>query len=230
MIKEDKARIIHGEVYYRNQWMPIAKKAAMVRKERKMIEQGLVHYQGEWIPIEEKLARVSPAPMQQRPQQVIINQTYNQQTYDQRTVHEHTVHEHKHLHLDADTLMAYGKAKGLGTPRAAGAIDGKVPQALSSKRDKKDRALADKTGTQYLADKSHVHYVEDRRNEEIVDRVEEVDVEDITTDEGTSAGNEVDLEDIQRNGKKKSDPPRNPVKKIVDPDNVTDADIEEFLG
>ncbi len=235
MIKEDRARIIHGEVLYRNQWMPIAKKAGIEKKRREKIEQGLVEYQGEWMTIEEKLARISPAQVQQPPpQQVIINQTFNQQTYDQRTIDQRTidkrtVHEHKHVHLDAETLMAYGKAKGLGSP-AREAIDGNGHPSLDSKRSKKGRALADKRDKQYLSDRSHTQYLEDRSNEEIVGCVEEVDIEDVTTDNGRSTVDEVDIDTIRNeNNNTTRTPPRKPYDKKVDPENISDSDVEEFL-
>ena len=109
MNKEDKNRIIHGQVYYQNRWMPVDKKLALEKLDKAKIEQGYVRYAGEWITIEEKLARTLPQQQGQE-QQIFINQTYNQQTYtvDKRTVHEH---DHKHIHVDAEALDRYAKSR-----------------------------------------------------------------------------------------------------------------------
>lgn len=220
MLKEDKARIIHGEVNYRNQWMPIEKKVDREKKRRKKIEQGLVFYQGEWITIEEKIARVSPAQQQQQqPQQININQTFNQQSYDQRT----TVHEHKHVHLDAETLAAYGKSKGLGAPPDI-SIEGQARPAIGGKRRKKGKSLTDKSGTQYLPDKSQTHYLEDRSGEEIVDQVEEVDSEELPVEA------EVHIEDLKQEKTDKKTPAKNPAENCIDLEDISDEDVEEFLG
>ncbi len=226
MLKEDKARIIHGEVNYRNQWMTIEKKVDREKKRRKKIEQGLVFYQGEWITIEEKIARVSPAQQQQQqPQQININQTFNQQTYDQRT----TVHEHKHLHLDAETLTAYAKSKGLGAPPDI-SIEGPTRPAISGKRGKKGKALSDKTGTQYLPDKSQTHYLEDKSGEEIVEYVEEVDVEELKVETSRPVEAEVHIEDLKPEKKDKKTSSKNPAENCIDLENISDKDVEEFLG
>ncbi len=222
MLKEDKARIIHGEVYYRNQWMPIVKKVDREKKRRKNIEQGLVFYQGEWITIEEKITRVSPVQQQQQqqPQQVTINQTFNQQTYDQRT----TVHEHKHLHLDAETLTAYGKSKGLGAPPDI-SIEGPARPAIGGKRGRKGKALSDKTGTQYLPDKSQTHYLEDKSGEEIAEYEEELKVET-----GRPVEAEVHIDNLKPEKTNKNIPSKNSTENCIDLEDISDADVEEFLG
>ncbi len=113
MIREDKGRIVQGQVFYQNQWIPIERKIAFEAQNRKKIEEGFVLFQGEWISIDEKLARLKPPkPQKQSPEKVIYNQTVNRQTYnvnhneniDNRTIHEH---DHKHVHLDAQNASNY---------------------------------------------------------------------------------------------------------------------------
>jgi len=108
MNKEDRNRIIHGQVYYQGRWMSIDKKLELEKLDIDKVEQGYVRHNGEWITIDEKIARTVLHQQISEPQQVYINQTYNQQTYniDKRTVHEH---DHKHIHVDTETLKLYAE-------------------------------------------------------------------------------------------------------------------------
>lgn len=110
MIREDKGRIVQGQVFYQNQWMPIERKVELEARNKKKIEEGYVLFQGEWITIDEKLARVTPQePVKQGPEKVVYNQTVNRQTYnvhhnqniDNRVIHEH---DHRHVHVDGQSL------------------------------------------------------------------------------------------------------------------------------
>ena len=151
MNKEDKNRIIHGQVYYQNRWMPIDKKLELEKQDRAKIEQGYVRYTGEWITIEEKLARTLPQQNQNiEPQQIVINQTYNQQTYnvDKRTVHEH---DHKHIHVDAETLGHYAKSRSYLQPHDSNqaiendttgiVLENKLKQQKMIQKEKRDSSF-----------------------------------------------------------------------------------------
>ena len=148
MNKEDRSRVVHGEVFYQHRWMPIEKKIELEKKDREKIEKGFVKYQGEWITIEDKLARVTP--QKQEPQQINIQQTYN---IDKRVTHEH---EHKHLHLDAETLAAYAKNRGNALP-SPGNIElegGQVFHSLEGKSADQKMIGDGKTDAKYIEDKS----------------------------------------------------------------------------
>lgn len=153
MNKEDRSRVVHGEVFYQHRWMPIEKKMELEARDRKKIEEGFVKFQGEWITIEDKLARV--VPQKQEPQQVHIQQTYNQQTYniDRRVTHEH---EHKHLHLDAETLAAYAKNRGnvLPSPGNIELDGGQVFHSLEGKSADQKMLGDNKSQGRFLEDKS----------------------------------------------------------------------------
>lgn len=154
MNKEDRSRVVHGQVFYNNRWMPIEKKVELEAKERKKIEEGFVRLHGEWITIEEKLARISP-PKPQEPQQIYINQTYDQRTYnvDRRVTHEH---EHRHLHLDAETLSDYAKSRGrlVSSSENLSLGKGEDYQALEGKGADRKMISDDKSHKKYLEDKS----------------------------------------------------------------------------
>ena len=152
MNKEDKSRVVHGQVYYQNRWMPIEKKVELEIKDRKKIEEGFVRYQGEWITIEEKLARVSP-PKPQEPQQIHINQTYDQRTIN---VDKRVTHEHKHVHLDKDTLAEYAKnRRRLGPSGENLSLDNEGNyQVLEGGNADRKMISEDKSHTRYLEDKS----------------------------------------------------------------------------
>lgn len=217
MSKEDIGKIVRGQVSYHGQWMPIEKKVELIARNRKKIEEGYVRYQGEWMTIEEKLSRISPAQKTQQPQQVTINQTFNQQTYDQRTVDKRTVHEHKHVHLDAETLAAYAKNRqAIGAPSDI-SIEGDVRPAIGSKKRDKRKALDDKSSVQFLDDKSRTQYLEDKRKVENVREAEPAG----TVEEVQDAEDVVDLEDIRK---------KSTNSKTEGSENISDADVEEFLG
>ncbi len=117
MIKENRSRIILGQVFYQNQWMPIEKKIDLEAQRRKKIEEGYVFFQGEWIPLEEKLARISHTKIKKdKPQKVVYNQqTYNinqNQNFDNRVTHEH---EHRHVHIDPQNIPNYTHEKTKNT-------------------------------------------------------------------------------------------------------------------
>ena len=154
MNKEDKSRVVHGQVYYQNRWMPIEKKVALEEKDRKKIEEGFVRFQGEWISIEEKLARVSPQK-QSDPQQIVINQTYDQRTIN---VDKRVTHEHKHVHLDKETLAQYAKNRGrLGPSGDNLSLDNEGNyQVLEGGNTDRKMISGDKSSAKYLEDKSEV--------------------------------------------------------------------------
>jgi len=107
MIREDRARIIHGLVSRNGSWISIERKIELENQYRRRIEQGMVLFQGEWMSIDEKLRRVSPPPAARQPPQTIVHTTVNRQVYnisrhtDNRT---YNVHEHRHVHLDRQAL------------------------------------------------------------------------------------------------------------------------------
>jgi hypothetical protein len=151
MNKEDKSSVVHGEVFYRNRWMPIEKKVDLEAQDRKKIEEGFVMFQGEWVTIEEKLARVfPPAPQKQEAQHIHVNQTYN---IDKRVIHEH---EHKHLHLDAETLAAYAKNRGnaLPSPDTLSVEQGQEYQLLDGEQGNRKMIPGQKPDARFLEDKS----------------------------------------------------------------------------
>ena len=154
MNKEDKSRVVHGQVYYQNRWMPIEKKVKLEIKDRKKIEEGFVRFQGEWITIEEKLARVSP-PKPQEPQQIHINQTYDQRTIN---VDKRVTHEHKHVHLDKETLAEYAKNRGrLGPSGDNLSLDNEGNyQVLEGGNADRKMISGDESSAKYLEDKSEV--------------------------------------------------------------------------
>ena len=154
MNKEYKIRVVHGQVYYQNRWMPIEKKVELEAKDRKKIEEGFVRFQGEWITIEEKLARVSP-PKPQEPQQIHINQTYDQRTIN---VDKRVTHEHKHVHLDKETLAEYAKNRGLLVSSSGNLSLGKGEefQALEGGNGDRKMISGDESSAKYLEDKSEV--------------------------------------------------------------------------
>ncbi len=233
MHKEDKVRILKGSVHYQKQWMPTAKKVTLEKKRRKKIEQGFVFYQGEWITIDEKLARTSPAqaPAQQ-PQNITINQTYNQQTYDQRTIDQRTIdkrtiheHEHKHVHLDAETLAAYAQNRqNLDGPSGI-SIEGEARPAIGNKKRKKRRALSDKSGKHYLEDRS----TDSRKPKQIpLKKSDAVDLSDLSeVKEDVEVFEVKDVNDIANINNKKGD---SIIKDRNDGSNISEADVDEFLG
>ncbi len=102
--RDDRARVVRGQVFYDNQWISIEEKEARENEFRKRIEQGYVIYQGEWMTIEDKLARVKAVhapPQQATPQNVYYNPTINRQVYnvDNRN-YQQTNEQHRHVHLD----------------------------------------------------------------------------------------------------------------------------------
>lgn len=211
-MNDDKKRIIQGEVFYQNQWMSAEKKEALEKKRKKKIEEGYVFHHGEWITIAEKLARIAPAGAQQN---IIVNQTFNQQTYDQRTVHEH-----KHVHLDAETLGAYTRQR---QDASLGARPGTRPgtplqnpsyPGIESTSPRQGTGLPDRSDRHYLADKSHQHFLADRRGEEVGKKEDEVSIEDI--------GKDTNRQDTS--------PKKYTPENIIDLENISDADVEEFLG
>ena len=112
MIREDRARVIHGMVQDRGRWISLERAEQQQSRLREMIEQGYVQFQGEWIPIDEKLRRLrleEPSPAQ--PSQVTVNKTVNRQVYnvsnvtDNRTWNQNR-HEHRHIHVDPRQLGA----------------------------------------------------------------------------------------------------------------------------
>jgi hypothetical protein len=115
MNRDTRTRIIHGMVFYQNQWVPIEEKEQRVKEFRTRVEKGYVQFQGEWMTIDEKIARTSPPPApaahapQQPPQNIYYSPTFNQQTYnvqsttDNRTFQQYS-NEHRHVHVDPNAL------------------------------------------------------------------------------------------------------------------------------
>jgi hypothetical protein len=162
MIREDKGRIVQGQVFYNNQWMPIERKIALEALNRKKIEEGYVLFQGEWIPIEEKLTRIRPPkPVRQAPEKVIYTKTINRQTYnvhhseniDKRVIHEH---DHKHVHLDEQALSNYAQDRlnrigNSNDPSSLKYKDGK--QAIKNNLQKQKLIPQDESYTRSIEDK-----------------------------------------------------------------------------
>ena len=111
MNQDERARVIHGQVVYKNQWVSIEEKQSRDKEFRKRIEQGYVLFQGEWITIDEKLARVTTAqtPAQQTQQTVYNNPVINRQVYniqantDNRSFTQKT-EDHRHVHIDPASI------------------------------------------------------------------------------------------------------------------------------
>jgi hypothetical protein len=147
MNTQDIAHIVQGLVEYRDRWIPIEKKAAIIQRWQKRVEEGYVLYNGEWITIEEKIARlqaqtVPPAQAaqpQQQPQNITINKTVNRQVYnissttDNRTVNQHN-EEHKHVHLDEQTMADSIKKRILGSSSPGGMMSGESPEEIDEIR------------------------------------------------------------------------------------------------
>jgi hypothetical protein len=69
MNEEDRARVIHGQVRYKDEWIPLEDKARREIEFRRRVEQGYVLDNGEWITIADKISRAKPA--QQQPNQLL---------------------------------------------------------------------------------------------------------------------------------------------------------------
>lgn len=115
MIQEDRARVVHGQVYYQNRWMPAEKKAELEANRLGIIQKGLVQYNGEWIPIDDKVAMLSKNKnVDKATRKVVVNKTVNRQVYnvnvhnDNRNI-QHTTNEHRHVHVDQELLQGYSQ-------------------------------------------------------------------------------------------------------------------------
>ena len=162
MIREDKGRIVQGQVFYRNQWMPIERKVQLEARNRKKIEEGYVLFQGEWITIEEKRARVTPQkPTVKGPEKVVYNKTINRQTYtvhhneniDNRVIHEH---DHRHVHVNGQTLSNLTREEQERIRQSQGAAPlryGEEAHGLEDQRQQKKMLPHDKKYPRSLEDK-----------------------------------------------------------------------------
>ncbi|MBD3391059.1 MAG: hypothetical protein GF418_03300 [Chitinivibrionales bacterium] len=121
--RDDRARVVRGQVFYRNQWVPVEEKEAGESEFRKRLQQGYVLYQGEWMTIEDKLARVrtAQAPPQQAGQHhyyynpTIAGQVYNVQDQSDRRTYQQS--SDRHLHVDPGALPpGWANQQNLGAP------------------------------------------------------------------------------------------------------------------
>lgn len=137
MIREDRARVIHGMVQDRGRWISLERAEQQQSRLREMIRQGYVQFQGEWIPIDEKLRRLRlEAKSPEQPSQVTVNKTVNRQVYNVSNVTDNRTwnrnrHEHRHIHVDP---------RQLGAPEGR-VIPGEPPPRRLDPRRSPDEAL-----------------------------------------------------------------------------------------